>query len=89
MKEKKEKKEKKGRREGKISNIEVCPSSVIDKLDLILISIQSQTNKPFYGLAKDARVISKGECKVAALTRSRNFSLRVSLRKQTSSFHRQ
>lgn len=52
--------EKERRKEGRKGNfqiIKVCPIQrihhmAIDKLDLILISIPSQTNEPFYGIPK-------------------------------------
>lgn len=48
----------------------------------ILISIVTQTHKPFYDLTMETRGVPGG---VAALTRSRKSTPRVSLRKQRSS----
>ena len=48
----------------------------------MLISIATQTNKPLYSLTEDARGAPKEAAKNAALTTSRKFTLRFSLRKQ-------
>lgn len=58
----------------------------IDDQDLILISAATQTNGPCYDLFKDARGVSQESAKDGkALPRSRTFTIRVSLRNQSSS----
>lgn len=67
-------------------NIEVFPIQkihhlAIDRWDL-LISIMTQSNKPFYVLTKDVRGIPQDSAKDVALTIFRKFIPRIRLRKE-------
>lgn len=54
--------------------VQVKESILIDKEDLMLILIATQTSKPFNGLTMDISGVPKEGAKDSALTRSRKFT---------------